>query len=707
MIILIAALLAAQPAPPNLDDDGIEIAGSSADRARVPSSDSAWGGIRTGQERELSQRVADYNLEAILDPEKHTVEGKERLTWRNRSERAVKHLYLHLYLNGFEGPGSTFFTEKSRYGGFRGGVETKKGEFGYLELKKVEQSGKPVPWIFVHPDGGPQTDHTVVRFDLPAAVPPGGSAVVDMEFHDQLPRVVARTGYFDKYHLVGQWFPKVGVLELPGERGATRPRWNCHEFHLNSEFYADFGSYRAEITIPKGYTLGSTGTEIGPAQETPVGARHHIEQDDVHDFAFTAWDKFAPPLEGKWRSVHVKVLYSPEYVESARSALQATIDSLDYFSKTLGEYPYRQVTVVVPPFNAIQSAGMEYETFYTVVGALGPPYLQVARYVTVHEFGHGYFMGMLATNEFEEPFLDEGLNELWGTRMLSGETLQFPAPGILGRTGLRTPKISWWDFERLGNSRFQADPIAGNSWDRYSRGSYGLIYPRTVLVFHDLEQRLGGDVLARGFREYYRRWHHRHPSTGDLQKALEDVAGDQAHIVRQWFETQVYDRAPIDDRVDSVEATEILPEAGISLQRDGTRAERTEEEARKHIQEAREAFRKSHPDAKPSQPGPFPWRSIVQVRRYAVHVPQTLVVKFDDGTSETLRWPEEERWHRYVFERPVRVESAQLDPQRDWLLDLDKLDDGRTREASSKAGQRWTLEWKAWTELALAMLEAL
>jgi hypothetical protein len=697
----------AKPSGPQLDDDGIEIAGASAGTVRVPSSDSAWGGIRTGQEPELSQRVADYNLEAVLDPDKHTIEGKSRLTWRNRSDRAVKHLYLHLYLNGFEGPGSTFMSEKQRYGGFRSDIEMKKGEFGYIELKKVEQGGKPVPWTFVHPDGGPETDHSVVRLDLPIAVLPGSAAVVDMEFHDQLPRVVARTGYFDKYHFVAQWFPKLGVLELPGERGATRPRWNCHEFHHNSEFYADFGSYRADITIPKGYTLGSTGTEIGPPQETPKGMRHRIEQDDVHDFAFTAWDKFAPPLEGKWKDVRVKVLYPPEYVDSARDTLQATIDSLDYFSRTLGEYPYKQVTAVVPPYNASESGGMEYETFFTSVGGLGPPFKQFARYVTVHEFGHGYFMGLLASNEFEEPFLDEGLNEFWDVRMQSAEVFQVPAPGILGRLGIGTPRISWWDFERTGTSRYQADPIAGNAWDRYSRGSYGLIYARTVLVLHDLEQRLGGDVLARGFKEYYRRWHHRHPSAADFQKALEDVAGEQAPLVRRWFEEQVYGRAPVDDRVDLLETAEILPEAGIFLQRDGTRAERTPEEAKKQIKEAREAFRKAHPDAKPSEPGPFPWRSIVQVRRYAAQVPQTLTVKFEDGAVETIPWPEDERWHRYVFERPVQVQSVQLDPERNWLLDLNKLDDGRTREASRKAGRRWTLELKAWTELALAMLEAL
>jgi hypothetical protein len=682
----------------------IAVAGAGAGAVRVPSSESAFGGVRA----DGPLHVADYELEAVLDPVRHTVEGKERLVWRNRSDVPVRSLYIHLYLNAFEGPGSTFARELQRYGGFRTDVKQKQGEYGYIELKKVLQGGTPVPWEFVHPDGGPETDHTVARLDLPAAVPPGGTATVDFEFHDQLPRVVARTGWFDTYHLVAQWFPKVGVLELAGERGADGPRWNCHEFHLHSEFYADFGNYRAAITVPRGYTVGSVGAEISAPEETKEGVRHRIAQDDVHDFAFTAWDHFAPPLEGDLEDppVHVKVLAPAEYADSARDALQATLAGIDYFSRTLGRYPYRQVTVVVPPYNALESGGMEYETFFTTIGALGPPLRQAVRFVTVHEFGHGYFMGLLATNEFEEPFLDEGLNEFWDARMLVNDPIQVPAPGLLGRLGLRTPKLSLWDIERSGTRRFQADPIAGNSWDRWSNSSYGLVYSRTTLVFHDLEQRLSEGVLARGFAEYYRRWRFRHPSSADLETALADVAGAQAPLVHRWFQEQVYDRAPVDDRVDTVEAAEILPQPGTSLQ-DGKRVERTEEQVKVEIRERRDAFRKAHPDAKPTEPGPFPWRSVVQVRRYAAQVPQTLVLKFDGGATETLQWPEGERWHRFVFERPERIASAQLDPKRDVLLDLDKLDDGRTRERAPLASRRWTLELKAWVELLFALVEAL
>ena len=40
-------------------------------------------------------------------------------------------------------------------------------------------------------------------------------------------------------------------------------------------------------------------------------------------------------------------------------------------------------------------------------------------FVTIHEFGHGYFYGILGSNEFEEPWLDEGMNEYWNQRMMT------------------------------------------------------------------------------------------------------------------------------------------------------------------------------------------------------------------------------------------------------------------------------------------------
>ncbi|UQV45251.1 M1 family metallopeptidase [Janthinobacterium lividum] len=420
---------AGAPMPLAPSADGIALASPHASAVSTPSASNAWGGARTGPQATLSDRVVDYQIEATLDPVKHTIAGQQKLRWRNRSAQAVSSVYLHLYLNAFEGEHSTFFTEKRKLDtGFRSGVDTRDGEWGYIELRSMTQNGAKAPWHFVQPDNGPATDRTVVRVDLPQAVAPGAETTLDIRFFDQLPRVIARTGYFGSFHLVGQWFPKIAVLELPGERGATAPRWNAHEFHLNSEFYADFGNYDVKLTVPKEYTVGATGELQGAPQEKNGMLTHHYVQGDVHDFAWTADKRSAQPLTGNWSGpgsppVTIKVLYPPEYASNAAPALQAAKDSLTYFSRTLGPYPYKTLTVVIPPFNAAEAGGMEYPTFITAssYAKLQPKTIPEfgLDFVTIHEFGHGYFYGILASNEFEEPILDEGLNEYWDQRMLA------------------------------------------------------------------------------------------------------------------------------------------------------------------------------------------------------------------------------------------------------------------------------------------------
>jgi len=703
-----AAAAAAGPAPPS--PDGIALAAPHAAAVSVPSSPDAWGGPRSGNEATLSDRVVHYDIDATLDPVRHTVTGHEKLTWRNRSAVPVKSVYLHLYMNAFEGSGSTFFTEKRlRETGFRSGVDIKDGEWGHIALRNVSQGDARVPWTFVHPDGGPATDHTVVRFDLPAAVTPGASTTFDIAFHTQLPRVIARTGYFGSFHLVGQWFPKIGVLELPGERGATAPRWNAHEFHLESEFYADFGSYDVRLTVPKEYTVGATGERQGAPVEKDGMLTHRFVQGDVHDFAWTADKRTAKPLVDTWTgpgspAVGLTVLYPPEYAASAAPALQAAKDSLTYFSNTLGPYPYKTLTVVIPPYNAEEAGGMEYPTFFTAEGytqaAPGTLDRHQLDFVTIHEFGHGYFYGLLASNEFEEPMLDEGLNEYWNLRMLRdrGQDIHLATP-LSRKLGL-APHFKVFEAERAGTPRAEpADPIGQNAWDRLQ--GIGPVYARTAVAMRDLEAQVGKAAMERAFKEYYRRWKFRHPSAADLRETLAEVTGQRA-AVETLFAQQVHASARVDDRIGAFGSHEEVPLPG-TRQTGSAWTEDKQADVDKRIDSARAAWKKAHPDAKPGQ-GPYPWRTEVLLQRRGAPVAQTLRVRFADGSVETIRWDGTEAWRKFSWVKPSRAVSAELDPQRRHFLDVSKLDDSRTLEPDASASRRWGMEFAAFVQTLISLI---
>lgn len=701
----------AATAPPDAGD--IPFAPADAAAVRVPSAPDAWGGPRTGAEPTLSDRVVKYRIQATLDPEKHTVTGRQQLTWRNRSDREVRSIYLHLYLNAFEGAGSTYFTEQRERGfEFRSDEDTREGEWGWMRLTRVEQAGAKVPWRYVQPDGGPSTDRTVVRLDLPQPVAPGASTTLDIGFLDQLPRVVARTGYYETFHLVAQWFPKIGVLELPGERGATAPRWNVHEFHLHSEFYADFGEYDVTLTVPKGYTVGATGAQVGKPVERDGMVSHRYVQGDVHDFAWTADKRYAKPMVKTWQGpngpVEVRVLYHPEF-PNAEVVAQATIDSLEYFSRTLGPYPYRTVTAVVPPYNADEAGGMEYPTFFTADSVMEAEPGSLGRYaldfVTIHEFGHGYFYGILASNEFEEPYLDEGLNQFWNQRMLRErrQDLQL-APPWMRKLGIDIP-VSSFDTDRIGAMNDDpADPLGENSWNRWSSRSYGSVYSRTSTAMRELESRLGSATIERAFKAYYQRWKFRHPSTADLQQVLAETSGQPA-VVARVFEQQVHGAHAIDDRITGLQSEELLPQPGMVVHK-GEQVELTRAQLDKAVEHVRERWRKAHPDAKEDE-GPFPYRTVVELRREGAAVPQVLQVRFADGSTRTARWDDDRRWARFEFTTRSRAVSAQLDPDNIVHLDADRLDDGRTVEANGVASRRWSFDFAAMLQTLFAIVGVL
>ena len=692
----------------------IPFARADAGAVRVPSSPEAWGGARRGDEATLSDQVVSYTIEARLDPDQHTIVGKQHMTWRNRSSQAVGSVYLHLYLNAFSGTGSTFFTEERELGfGFRSKVSTDDGQWGFIRLDRVQQNNADVPWRFVQPDGGPETDRTVVRLDLPEPVAPGAELALDIDFFDQLPRVVARTGWFGSFHLVGQWFPKIGVLELPGERGADAVRWNVHEFHLHSEFYADFGRYDVTLDVPSEVRVGATGVLTGEPETIEGRTRYRYVQADVHDFAWMADANFAEPLTATWRfpgspEVTVQVLYPPEYEKSAQPALQATLDSLEYFSRTLGPYPYRTATAVIPPYNADEAGGMEYPTFFTASGFRDPAPGTIARvaldFVTVHEFGHGYFYGIVASNEFEEPWMDEGLNEFWDQRML---TERHPdgvhiAPGWMKALGI-DPSLNPFDVERLGAGlQDPVDALGQSAWNRFSTSSYGTIYSRTATMLRELEARVGKEALERAFQLYYARWKYRHPSSADLREALAEGTGQRA-LVEDLFERHVYASGKTGARIVSFESEADKPALGYVADEAGALVETTEEARKETMKQARKAWKEANPDADTDSAGPYPFVTTIRLRREDT-TPERFRVTFADDSQQDFEWNDERLWHRVVLRTPVRATQVILDPDGVRHLDTSLLDNARTIEPDATASRRWGADVRALWNGLLALL---
>ncbi len=234
----------------------------------------------------LSPRETNYRISAVLDPDSNIVTGAMRAYWVNSSNDIVPDIRLHLYMNAFKNRNSTMNKEM--------GVSAFNDKTaGRIDITKfTDNSGNDLlsSLRFISPDDGNPSDQTVADIILPRPAKPGDTVFINIDFETKLPILTRRTGYKDDFYFVAQWFPKFGVYEKTGMRYATSGGWNCHQFHANSEFYANHSLYDVTITVPKEYVVG-TGGMLMKADSAETGSTKTLtyRAEDIVDFAWTAW----------------------------------------------------------------------------------------------------------------------------------------------------------------------------------------------------------------------------------------------------------------------------------------------------------------------------------------------------------------------------------------------------------------------------------
>lgn len=473
-----------------------------------------------------SPRIANYRIDARYDAVAHTIDGRMDLTWRNAGASPVDRLPFHLYMNAFAARDTVFMRES--HGAHRD-ARADWSHPGWIEVDAIAiDGGDDVRDRAVFP----AEDRTVLEVPLAAAIPPGGAVTVAMSFRVQLPRAVARTGFEGDFAMVGQWFPKIGVRTgPPGDE-----RWHCEPFHANSEFFADFGVYDVSLRVPATHVVAASGVLLDAVDHGDGTRTLRYRAEDVHDFAW-AIDPYFEFVEGTVTTergpVRVRVYHRPDQRAFAQRHLRAAIGAIDAYSALFVPYPWTTMTVVDPPPAAADATGgMEYPTLVTTAGD-GPAadLGLVPEFVTVHEVGHNWFQGILASNEVDEAWLDEGVNQY--TNGLAIERIYGSRPAI-DAFGVR---LNYRQLTWLQAGWFPA-PIAQPSY-RYPLASwYGdATYVRTALALQTLERVLGRDRVVAALADYAREWAFRHPTGDDLFAALERHAGpDHAAFVREFVD---------------------------------------------------------------------------------------------------------------------------------------------------------------------------
>jgi hypothetical protein len=671
---------------------------------------------------EISPRNANYEIRVRLDPETKTLDGWQRLTWTNIREVPTAELTFHLYWNAWRNSESTWLKER-RWGGRFTPRSPDRDAWGWERpesVRLVSHSGAGGPGVagadltarayYDSPDDGNPLDRTVLVVPLPAPVAPGDTVQVEMEWKSKIPRTFARTGFRGDYYFIAHWFPKLGVFEGPAG-------WTTPQFHSNTEFFSDYGSYDVEITLPSEMVVGATGLLKDESDGGDGTKTLRFVQDDVHGFAWTASPDYQVAQrrfeEDGLPPVEVTLLYQPEHAAQVDRHFAAAFAALKYYGTWYGPYPYGHLTFVDPAWGS-RTGGMEYPTLFTCGTRIFNPFGGGSpEGVTIHEAGHQFWYGLVGDNEFEDAWIDEGLNtfstartyrEAYGERELEVRYLEPPGVRWDGFFARLVPSIT---FSRavFGNrlQRYRPDARsdipATPTWRYFPGTASNITYAKTALWLHTLERHLGWDVLQEILSTFFHRYRFRHPEPEDFFAIANRVAEERTGERLDWFFDQVYrDNAVFDYGVTEVRSRPVRLEGWVEEEGEGEGERKAGIDGGPGIG-AELVYRSGKGRDAKENGGPV-FRSEVLVQRLQDGVfPVDVLLVFEDGTEIRRHWNGRGTWKLFTHEGPSKLSYAVVDPERVLLLDVDITNNSRRLEPASALGAtKWASKWMIWLQ---------
>lgn len=472
------------------------------------------------------QQHVDYKMDVTMDVSTYRYKGTQELVYTNNSPDTLKKVYYHLYNNAFQ-PGSEM---DARIQSIRdpdarmvnkikvGSNEMKQSrikmlkpnETGYLNITDFKQDGSTA---------SVETIGTILEVTLAKPIAPNSKTTFTLNFDGQVPIQIRRSGRNNAEGValsMAQWYPKMAEFDFEG--------WHADPY-IAREFHGVWGNFDVSITIDKDYVLGGTGylqnkNEIGHGYQdsgvvvtVPKKAKTltwHFKAPMVHDFTWAADKEYIHDVVKGPNNVDLHFLYknNPKFIENWKNLQPKTAQLMEFYNKTVGDYPYKQYSVIQGG-----DGGMEY-AMCTLI--LGQGSFDGLLGVTAHEMAHSWFQHVLANNESKHGWMDEGFTsflEDLGMNEIADKKVENPFTGAYAgyfsmvNSGKELPQSTHAD-------RFDENRVY--SITSYSKGE---------LFLTQLMYLIGKENLMKSLKKYYSDFKFKHPTPNDIKRSAERVSG--------------------------------------------------------------------------------------------------------------------------------------------------------------------------------------
>ena len=467
------------------------------------------------------QQRIDYTMDVSMNVEDFTYKGSSTVQYTNHSPDTLTRVFFHLYFNAFR-PGSDMDARLQSISDPDNRMVTEnkesrisvlsEDEMGYLRVTQITQN-QGAPLKASH-------EETILVVDLQTPLLPQSSTTLNLDFEGQVPLQIRRSGRNSEEGValsMSQWYPKMVEYDHEG--------WHDYPY-IAREFHGVWGDFDVKLTLDKNYTVAATGylqnaDEIGHGysdQEVRIRKNQknltwHFKADNVHDFMWAADPEYVHDRLVTADDVTLHFFYKnkPELAENWKNLQPKTEEAMNFFNEHVGNYPYKQYSVVQGG-----DGGMEYAMATLITGDRPFPSLVG---VMVHELAHSWFQHVLATNEGKHSWMDEGFTSYISSLCMNS---------LMGRNQEHPYAGSYRGYYALVESKME-EPQTTHS-DRYDKNfAYSIAaYSKGSVFLAQLGYIIGKDALAKTLKRYYADYQFTHPTPNDFIRTAEKVSG--AHL---------------------------------------------------------------------------------------------------------------------------------------------------------------------------------
>lgn len=517
-----------------------------------------------GQKNDFQQELI-YQIEVTLNDQTQELRGNIRIGYIHQGPEPLKEIYMHLWANAFKNRNSAYRRQALNTNDTKLYFAPPEDQ-GYYQNLAFSVNERAATWQIE------KNNPDIARIKLENALHTGDTAWISTPFVLKIPASFSRLGRVETSYQMTQWYPKPAVFDRKG--------WHPIPYLNIGEFYSDFGTYDVQITLPENYVVGATGLLNTPSEQQflqekvaqsaalcahppehpsdsfPASAAkmktltYHAEK--VHDFAWFADKRFLVLQDTAVLSNGARVMcyamFTPSDIKLWSKAARYVRNSVIFYSEKVGNYPWPQATAVHSALSA--GGGMEYPMITVIGNSRSGSDLDE---VIAHEVGHNWFYGILASNERDHPFLDEGINSYYEYRYMQkhyGRSIDpYQLPNFLHNPARNGPLLEY-GLDFFEHEQCNTPPDSPS--DLFSPSAYGLmVYMKTAWCMRWMENQIGTEALDQAIQAYFQKWKFRHPYPEDFLAVMNE---NEANA--NWFLEAMQTKHGCDYAIDSVHKTQ-------------------------------------------------------------------------------------------------------------------------------------------------------